>query len=201
MTICDRNEPALKTRDAGKTVFQSLPCAKRLNEIKVVNPRAALLSNYEVLAMLKERDHEQKVHARAALVKKEDIDDKLPPVDMTSIVSQNVRTVQYEVLGMARHKGCWLTLTLRKAIAHLSTSPLLTTRQDKETIVKLMTGLKPFSLTKLEKLQIVNLLPRSLVELYVVSPAIVSRWRPCRHPYRSLSRNWKNGFPKRTCIA
>lgn len=55
-----------------------------------------------------------------------------------------------------------------EAIAHLSSPPLRTTRQDEKMIVKLMKALRPYTFTKLEKLQIVNLLPTSLVELYVV---------------------------------
>lgn len=149
--------------------------------------------------MLRERDAEQKVHARAALVKKEDIDDKHPPVDMTSIVSQNVRTVQYEVTPVTGLDVMCPNLTHWKAIAHLSRPPLLTTRQDRETIVKLMNGLKPFALTKLEKLQIVNLLPRSLVELYVVSPFQSLAGHLTDTSMHSWLKSWKSDSPKRTC--
>lgn len=65
--------------------------------MKVVKPRSALLSNYEVLKLLKEYDAAQTVQARAALVKKEDTDEKRVSVDAAHTLSQNVRTVQFEV--------------------------------------------------------------------------------------------------------
>lgn len=79
-------------------------CSNLLHHIEkkitsqVVNPRSALLSNYEVLKLLKDRDTAQTVHARAALVKKEDTDEKPPLTDVASLVGQNVRTVQFEVI-------------------------------------------------------------------------------------------------------
>jgi len=80
----------------------------------------------------------------------EDVDSKTVVSALGDIVSENARTVQFE------------------AIEHLSTTPLLTTRQDDGTVALLLTQLQQFSLTKVEKLQIANLLPTRVVELYVI---------------------------------
>jgi hypothetical protein len=57
------------------------------------------LSNFEVLRLLKELEAEQLVHARAALVKKEgeEADPKSVVTALGDIVSENMRTVQFEV--------------------------------------------------------------------------------------------------------
>ncbi|KAF9517307.1 hypothetical protein BS47DRAFT_1390087 [Hydnum rufescens UP504] len=120
--------------------------------MEVLVPRSALLSNFEVLRLLKELEAEQLVHARAALVKKEgeEADPKSVVTALGDIVSENMRTVQFEV------------------IEHLSTPPMLTTRQDEQSVAQLLVQLQVYELTKIEKLQIVNLLPTHAVELYVV---------------------------------
>ncbi|KAF8315584.1 hypothetical protein DL93DRAFT_2057041 [Clavulina sp. PMI_390] len=124
---------------------------------QVVNSRSALLSNYEVLKLLKARDNAQTIQARASLVKKEENEEK-PAILEKVMISQNIRTVQFE------------------AIQHLASFPLLTAQQNEKTIIKLMKILNPYSLTKLEKLQIVNLLPTSLVELYVIIEDLEERF-------------------------
>jgi hypothetical protein len=69
------------------------------NWYQVVSSRNALLSNCEVLQLLREREAEQNIHAHAAMVKKEgdDADNSKQHYDMITLVSQNVRTVQFEV--------------------------------------------------------------------------------------------------------
>lgn len=62
-----------------------------------MSAQSALLSNYEVLSLLREHDARQSVNARAALVKQEDVDDKNAPLNSVTSISQNVRTVQFEV--------------------------------------------------------------------------------------------------------
>ncbi len=47
-------------------------------------------------------------------------------------------------------------------------SPSLTARQDDAQGARLLQALHPYALTKIEKLQIVNLTPLRPVELYVV---------------------------------
>ena len=64
---------------------------------QVVSSRSALLSNYEVLKLLREHEAARAVHARAALVKKEDSEEKYTLTDAASLIGQNVRTVQFEV--------------------------------------------------------------------------------------------------------
>jgi len=120
--------------------------------MEVLTPRSALLSNFEVLRLLKELEAEQLVHARAALVKKEgeEVDPKRVVSALGDIVSENMRTVQFE------------------AIEHLSFPPMLTTHQDEQSVAQLLVQLQAYELTKVEKLQIVNLLPTHAVELYVI---------------------------------
>jgi hypothetical protein len=66
----------------------------------VVNPRSALLSNFEVLALLQESAAERLVKTRADLIKKEDpsgsgLDDgMLPHVEETP---ENLCTIEFEV--------------------------------------------------------------------------------------------------------
>lgn len=61
---------------------------------QVVNPRAALLSNFEVLQVLREQEAERNAAREAALaIKREDPTAK-PKLDE---VSENLRTVEYEV--------------------------------------------------------------------------------------------------------
>lgn len=77
-----------------------------------MNVQSALLSNYEVYQLLKDREAEQAVHTRAALVKKErdgDVDATKSQFDMTTLVTENVRTVQFEVSSFrASSPGCRL---------------------------------------------------------------------------------------------
>lgn len=66
-------------------------------------------------------------------------------------------------------KECLIrTVRPAKAIGYLTTPPLETAKQNEVSMLKLLKQLASYNLTKLEKLQIVNLRPNSLVELYVV---------------------------------
>ncbi|KZV81370.1 hypothetical protein EXIGLDRAFT_713919 [Exidia glandulosa HHB12029] len=125
--------------------------------MEVVNARAALLSNYEVLQLLKEHEAEQLAHAKAAFaVKKEhgtDLNAALP----TDEVIENLRTVEFE------------------AIEYLSAPFQPTAQQSAEGISKLVRSLAPESLTKAEKLQIANLAPTEPIELYVIVEELEER--------------------------
>jgi len=66
--------------------------------LKVVAARSSLLSNYEVLKLLREHDVVHNVHARTALVKKEDAGAKPQSADAPVNYSQNVRTIEFEVI-------------------------------------------------------------------------------------------------------
>ncbi|KAG6861008.1 hypothetical protein C0995_005028 [Termitomyces sp. Mi166 len=131
--------------------------------MEVVNARAALLSNYEVLALLRELESDHLARAKTALrVKKEEEAAGLPPRlsggdTIFGEASENLRTVEVE------------------AIQYLSADYLPTTRQSPEGITKLVKDLALYELTKAEKLQVVNLAPTMPVELYVVVEELEDR--------------------------
>ncbi|KAF8574225.1 hypothetical protein K439DRAFT_1624487 [Ramaria rubella] len=132
--------------------------------MEVINPRAALLSNFEVLSLLRELESEQLAETRSALaVKKERAENglvdlsTLPNQPPTPEVCENLRTVEFE------------------AIAHLSASYQPAIRQTAEGIQKLTKALAPYALTKGEKLQVVNLAPTEPVELYVIVEELEDR--------------------------
>ncbi|THH08972.1 hypothetical protein EW145_g2336 [Phellinidium pouzarii] len=129
--------------------------------MEVVSARSALLSNLEVLTLLRELEGEQLARQKTALrVKKED-EDRVAHGDVQSAsqsqashllqenVCENLRTVEFE------------------AIQYLSADYQPTKAQSPEAITQLVRGLSAFELTKAEKLQIVNLAPTEPVELYV----------------------------------
>ncbi|KIJ54525.1 hypothetical protein M422DRAFT_220793 [Sphaerobolus stellatus SS14] len=131
--------------------------------MEILNPRSALLSNFEVLTLLRELEAEQLAESRAALaVKKERENDQvdlrnqpnLPPIPEAS---ENLRTVQVE------------------AIAHLSAHFQPTNRQTPQGIRKVTKSLAAYDLTKGEKLQIINLAPTQTVELYVIVEELEDR--------------------------
>ncbi|KAG8730595.1 hypothetical protein FRC12_020178 [Ceratobasidium sp. 428] len=138
-----------------------------LISIKVVDKSSALLSNYEVLALLSELEADQLAKARSHLAaKKEEENAQLNGTTVSPVagnpthdeVPQNLRTVEVEL------------------IAHLKDQYPLMQRQNDTAIRDLTRALGKFSLTKSEKLQIVNLAPRQLVELYVIIENLEERF-------------------------
>ncbi|KAG5652889.1 hypothetical protein H0H81_003252 [Sphagnurus paluster] len=131
--------------------------------MEVVNPRAALLSNYEVLTLLRELESDHLSRAKTALrIKKEEEAAGHPPRPAGADVvfgepSENLRTVEIE------------------AIQYLSADYLPTTRQTPQAISQLVQDLAPYELTKAEKLQVVNLAPTTPVELYVIVEELEDR--------------------------
>ncbi|GJJ15522.1 hypothetical protein Clacol_009800 [Clathrus columnatus] len=135
--------------------------------MEVINPRAALLSNFEVLTLLRELEQEQLAETRAALtLKKEttkisqngsDSNTFVPNQPPVPEVCENLRTVEFE------------------AIAHLTAPFQPTARQSAAGITKLTRSLRKYSLTKAEKLQIVNLAPVEPVQLYVIVEELEDR--------------------------
>jgi hypothetical protein len=126
---------------------------------QIVNPRSALLSNLEVLALLRELDTTHVAQQKTAQrIKKEDDDAGRPASNYVAIsatsVPENLRTVEME------------------AIQYLSAPWQPTGRQTEEGVAKLVRELEPYGLTKAEKLQVVNLAPVQPVELYVVCLAV-----------------------------
>ncbi|KAF9046237.1 RNA polymerase Rpb4-domain-containing protein [Panaeolus papilionaceus] len=140
--------------------------------MEVVNPRAALLSNYEVLTLLKELEADHLSRSKAALKgKKEEgatangisiappSNNPPPPNTPNLEPSENLRTIEVE------------------AIAYLSSDYLPICKQTEKGISKLVKDLAPYSLTKAEKLQIVNLAPTLPVELYVIVEELEDRFQ------------------------
>ncbi|KAK6981067.1 RPOL4c domain-containing protein [Favolaschia claudopus] len=134
--------------------------------MEVVNPRAALLSNYEVLSLLRDLESDQLARTKTAhRIKKEEEASGLGstvPVgggkDPTVVdVCENLRTVSFE------------------AIQYLSADYQPTASQTPQAITQLVKSLAPYELTKAEKLQIVNLAPQNHIELYVIVEELEDR--------------------------
>ncbi|KAF7360186.1 RPOL4c domain-containing protein [Mycena venus] len=134
--------------------------------MEVVNPRAALLSNHEVLTFLRdlESDHLARTKTAHRIKKEEEASGLSSTVpagggkDPTVVeVSENLRTVSFE------------------AIQYLSSEYQPTAAQTPEAITQLVKSLEPYGLTKAEKLQIVNLAPQHHIELYVIVEELEDR--------------------------
>ncbi|KAI0258820.1 HRDC-like protein [Gloeopeniophorella convolvens] len=133
--------------------------------MEVLNARASLLSNYEVLDLLRELESDHIARSRTAQRLKKEEGDAAAATGHTPqnnpepqfSVSENLRTVEVE------------------AIQYLSADYQPTRMQTPEGIQRLTHGLAPFGLTKAEKLQIVNLTPVEPVELYVIVEELEDR--------------------------
>ncbi|KAH7912543.1 RNA polymerase Rpb4-domain-containing protein [Hygrophoropsis aurantiaca] len=127
--------------------------------MEVKNPRSALLSNFEVLSLLREldADHIARTKAAVRVKKEEDASAKHLHDPRTDEISENLRTIELE------------------AIQYLSADYQPTRQQSPAKISQLVRDLAPFNLTKAEKLQIVNLAPTELVELYVIVEELEDR--------------------------
>ncbi|KIK48073.1 hypothetical protein CY34DRAFT_798704 [Suillus luteus UH-Slu-Lm8-n1] len=127
--------------------------------MEVVNARSALLSNFEVLNLLRELDAEHIARTKTAIrVKKEgEAAGKNSHDTHAEEISENLRTVELE------------------AIQYLSADYQPTLHQSDEGITQLVGSLQPFGLSKSEKLQIVNLAPTEPVELYVIVEEVEDR--------------------------
>ncbi|CAE6458458.1 unnamed protein product [Rhizoctonia solani] len=135
--------------------------------MEIVSKNSALLSNYEVLALLRELESNQLAKARSHLAAKKEEEGAamnghpVPPVagnPTQDEVPQNLRTIEVEL------------------ITHLKDMYPLMQRQNDTAIRTLTRSLGKFALTKSEKLQIVNLAPRQLVELYVIVENLEERF-------------------------
>ncbi|KAI0076744.1 hypothetical protein K474DRAFT_1644478 [Panus rudis PR-1116 ss-1] len=130
--------------------------------MEVVNKRSALLSNYEVLTLLRELESDHLSKTRTALrIKKEEEAAGVPPsrshVPQEEVL-ENLRTIEVE------------------AIQYLSAEYQPTSRQNDESITRLTTNLRAYDLTIGEKLQIVNLAPTEAVELYTIVEELEDRF-------------------------
>ncbi|CDS14275.1 hypothetical protein LRAMOSA06445 [Lichtheimia ramosa] len=99
----------------------------------VKNPRAGMLSNFEVLALVNEQQELQ----RAA-------QERDPNVEFP----ENLRTIQFELTG------------------YLNSTPCST--QDVSQVQNFLNAFAQYELTLAEKLQILNLRPKSPVDLYLL---------------------------------
>ncbi|KZS97193.1 hypothetical protein SISNIDRAFT_482128 [Sistotremastrum niveocremeum HHB9708] len=137
--------------------------------MEIVNQRSALLSNFEVLTLLREHEREQLAQAKSNfLVKKEqgssdDANVNQPLED----VPENLRTIEFEASFFPDHG--------RNAIQYLSAEYQPIIQQTEKSVKKLVRDLSKYDLTKAEKLQIVNLAPTEAVELYVIVEELEDR--------------------------
>jgi len=140
----------------------------------VLNPRAALLSNLEVLHLLRELEADHLASQKSALkIKKEE--ERAGSQNSKNLVqnvqvSENLRTIEVEASLCSFHRLSRRTLTAfsTQAIQYLTTNYQPSLSLSETGVHKLVKALAPFGLTKAEKLQIVNLVPTEPVELYTV---------------------------------
>lgn len=146
---------------------------------QIISQRSALLSNYEVLTLLRELESDHLAKARTALkIKKEEEAAGSSSGVRSNVASlegmENLRTIEVEVciatsnLLIARSRA---HLT-EQAIQYLSADYQPTCSQSEASVQQLTRDLAAYDLTKAEKLQIVNLAPVEAVELYVVSRSL-----------------------------
>ncbi|TFY72175.1 hypothetical protein EVG20_g828 [Dentipellis fragilis] len=129
--------------------------------MEVINSRASLLSNYEVLTLLRdlESDYIAKSKTSVRIKKEEDAAGPSAPkaYDPLEDISENLRTMEVE------------------AIQYLSAEYQPMRAQMPAGITMLVKSLAPYGLNKSEKLQIVNLAPTEPVELYVIVEELEDR--------------------------
>ncbi|TDL19712.1 hypothetical protein BD410DRAFT_841870 [Rickenella mellea] len=129
--------------------------------MEVISARSALLSNFEVLTLLRELESDQLARTKTALRIKKEEEQSGEPIrnyqQPEEGVSENLRTVEFE------------------AIQYLTADYQPLHGQNEASIQKLVKDLEPYELTKAEKLQIVNLAPTETVELYVIVEELEDR--------------------------
>ncbi|KAH8547554.1 HRDC-like protein [Umbelopsis sp. PMI_123] len=101
--------------------------------MEVVQSRAALLSNFEVLQLLNERMESQKQRQK-----------EYPNLEY----AENLRTIQFEIKTALDKSAC--------------------STQDEQQVLAFLEAMKKWQLTKAEKLQILNLRPKTPVELHIL---------------------------------
>jgi hypothetical protein len=170
-----------------------LPSSSHLQQ--VVNTRAALLSNYEVLQLLTELEADHIARTRIAQRLKKEEEDAAAATGHP--VSENLRTIEVEVRLVSRYHSQGLffsNIPYIQAIQYLNADYQPTRVQTAQGIQRLTKDLAPYGLTKAEKLQIVNLTPVEPVELYVVRASSWSH-QLARSFFLSRSlRSWKTDW-------
>ncbi|KAI8144739.1 RNA polymerase II [Fennellomyces sp. T-0311] len=109
----------------------------------IENPRAGMLSNFEVLRLLEEQQAKQK--------EVRDVPDGIA-------VPENLRTVQFEA---SKRNDCPFFLT-----EYLKATPCST--QDEAQVKAFVDAMRAYELTLAEKIQLLNLRPKSAVEIYLL---------------------------------
>lgn len=142
--------------------------------MEVLNPRAALLSNLEVLHLLRELEADHLASQKSAFkIKKEEEQSggqNSKNLAQNVQVSENLRTIEVEASfhsfhHLSRHIP---NVFPAQAIQYLTADYQPSLSLSEAGVQKLVKALAPFGLTKAEKLQIVNLVPTEPVELYTV---------------------------------
>ena len=142
--------------------------------MEVLNPRAALLSNIEVLHLLRELEADHLASQKSELkIKKEEEQaggQNSKNLVQNVQVSENLRTIEVEASLCSFHHPSRRILNVfsTQAIQYLTASYQPSLSLSEAGVQKLVKALAPFGLTKAEKLQIVNLVPTEPVELYTV---------------------------------
>jgi len=130
--------------------------------MEVLNHRSALLSNYEVLTLLRELESDHLARTKTALrIKKEEElagNTNARIQAQSDDICENLRTIEVE------------------AIQYLSSDFQPTSLQSEAGITELTRNLSAYNLTKAEKLQMVNLAPTEAVELYVIVEELEDRF-------------------------
>jgi hypothetical protein len=114
--------------------------------MEILNKNAALLSNYEVYELLKQTKEEQTLKS----IKKKKLDPN--SANLSAVVDKHLPTVVYESLKYLEKSAC-ATQT-----AHAVSDFLAKLEERKDE----------FKLTKVEKLQLLNLRPSNAVELQAI---------------------------------
>lgn len=126
------------------------------------------MSNFEVLGLLRELEADHLTRSKIALdVKNEEVPGNPTGGQGIIEVSENLRTIEVEV-RMYEFSSSALLRTTIQAIQYLSADYQPTNQQSTNGIAHLLKDLRNYELTKAEKLQVVNLAPKTQVELYVV---------------------------------
>jgi hypothetical protein len=159
--------------------------------VQVIKARAALLSDFEVLQQFQSQHEDNKkiteaiAEQKAALKAKQDDDwksmrkyDSMKPEKVQEQKNLAVRGVTDDFLFVTEQASSVAVLVLhansRKQINAYLTGPLsVAKQQNPHGIQKLLQGLPQFKLTKAEELQIINLAPKKIIELYLVGTQIL----------------------------
>lgn len=120
--------------------------------MQIIEECSAFLSDFEVRQhLLKQKQHREAAGPKAS-----------------RNYTENVLTVEYEVSFGVNY----IHFFLFKALEYLAASPSKKLTKE-EQVTKLLTYLATLPITKMERLQLINLVPSSMVEFYLVLLRII----------------------------